>query len=103
METKTTEYPARLTWPQYKRLTQRKQAAYIKTERKRYKKADKLWLAYREAMHGKLNLHPLNGQEILDRFRQLDGMERDIKTSHGDNMRPWYDACYDAEGNRRPE
>lgn len=73
-----------MTYKQYLALIARRQRAYIRGEQRRMRKAEKLLLRYTVAM-GNLGLHPLTRMEIVDRKRELLGMDRDIATTHGDS------------------
>lgn len=66
------------------REAQRQQRNYIRAERRRMAKAAKHWARYREAMRV-LGSHPLTGEEITDRKRQLDRMAETIQETHGDS------------------
>ena len=65
------------------RTSQSLQAEYIRKERRRYKKALKMYDRYVRQM-AFLELHPLRGRDIYDRLHQLDDMEKRIPESHGD-------------------
>lgn len=71
------------TYRQFLTQSQRAQAQYIRTERKRMAKLQRAWFAYVDYA-ASIGLHPLNRKEIEDRQRQLDDMERRIAETHGD-------------------
>lgn len=75
------------------RASQSLQAEHIRKERKRYKKALKLYDRYARLM-GILELHPLRGRDIYDRLNQLNEMEKRIPETHGDT--PGQRAVYEA-------
>lgn len=73
-----------MTYAEYIKECQRRQRAYIRGERKRMAKAQKLFQRYTAAMAA-IELHPLGRMEIGDRQRQLDDMERRVPETHGDS------------------
>lgn len=73
-----------MEYAEYIKECQRRQRAYIKGERRRMAKAQKLWVRYAVAM-GQLALHPLNRMEIVDRVRELDSMAATVCETHGDS------------------
>ena len=72
-----------MTYLQFLARSQRAQRAYIREERRRMEKARKLFERYAKAMH-QLGLHPLGRMEIVDRWDELNRMERDVPTDYGD-------------------
>lgn len=75
---------AQLTYPQWIEQIKSRQLKFIAAERARFDEAQKLWDAYLSGMLT-LGLHPLTRMEIADRRRELDGMEKNIEQTHGDN------------------
>lgn len=74
-----------MTYKAFLAESKRRQLKYVREERVRYAKADKLLLKYTAAMSA-LGLHPLNRMEIGDRHNQLRQMERDVDLTHGDTL-----------------
>lgn len=72
-----------MTYEQFIRTAQRSQRAYIRFERLRMRKAYAI-LDRTAAEFRKLGLHQLSGDEIAARLRQLDQMETEVPTTHGD-------------------
>lgn len=73
-----------MTYEAYIRECQKRQRAYIRNERKRMGRLDRAWQRYVTAARA-IGMHPLNRNEILDRFRELEEMERRVPISHGDS------------------
>lgn len=73
-----------MNYPAFVMECQKKQRAYIRNERKRMAKAEKLNRRYVAAMSA-IGFHPLNRMEIADRQSQLDAMESGVPDTHGDS------------------
>jgi hypothetical protein len=86
-----------MTYKQFVRASQRKQAAHISKEHRRMERAYRLWLRYSADMHG-LGLHPLTGIEITTRQSELDAMSARLEETHGDSPTMRY--AYEAHANR---